>query len=61
MFKASVGKWALNLQRMMMKTSWLMVAIFTRGGLGFARPWQCHHLSPCELSNLGKILRLVLQ
>jgi hypothetical protein len=28
-------------------------------GLGFARPWQCHHLSQCELSNLGQILRLV--
>jgi len=27
MSRASDGKWALNLQRMMMKTFWLMVAI----------------------------------
>jgi hypothetical protein len=49
------------LQCMMMKTSWLMVAILARGGLRFARPWQCDHLSPCELSDLRKILGLVLQ
>jgi DUF1365 family protein len=55
MFVANANKWELNLQRMMVKNSWLMVVIvaserwqgiktMVKGGLGFVRLSQCDHL-----------------
>jgi len=54
-FVVSANEWALNLQHMMVKISWLMVVIvasrmwqgiktMVKGGLGFARWSQCDHL-----------------